>query len=272
MKKKRKNVLPGFGLTLGYSVFYISLILLLPLSMVVLKTFSLTWDEFWNIITDPRVVEAYKLSFGAALAAALVNCVFGLIAAWTLVRYNFPGRKLIDSLIDLPFALPTAVAGISLTTIFSPNGMLGGFFNSIGIKIAFTPLGIIIALVFIGLPFVVRTVQPVLKDFDKEVEEAAQSLNAGRFVIFWRIIFPEIRPALITGTTLAFARALGEYGSVVFISGNMPFKTEIVPLLIMTKLEQYDYAGANAIATVMLFLSLILLLAINYFQLKARRN
>lgn len=272
MKKKRKNVLPGFGLTLGYSVFYISIILLLPLSMVVMKTCSLSWTEFVEIVTDPRVVEAYKLSFGASIIAALINCIFGLIVAWTLVRYNFTGKKFIDSLIDLPFALPTAVAGISLTTIFSPNGLLGSYLETIGIKVAFTPIGIIICLVFIGLPFVVRTVQPVLEDFDKEVEEAAQSLNASRLIIFWRIIFPEAKHALITGTTLAFARALGEYGSVVFISGNMPYKTEIVPLLIMTKLEQFDYTGANAIAAMMLFLSLILLLTINFFQLKTRKT
>jgi sulfate transport system permease protein len=265
--KTKKYVLPGFGLTMGFSVFYLSLIFLIPVSMIFIRTASLSFNEFWSIISDERVIESFKLSFGASFIAAIINSVFGFLVAWVLVRYQFPGKKIIDSLVDLPFALPTAVAGISLTTVFAGNGILGRYLEQIGVRIVFTPIGIIIALTFIGLPFVVRTIQPVLKDLKKEYEEAALCLGATKFQTFMKVIIPELKPAIITGFTLAFARAVGEYGSVVFISGNIPFKTEIAPLLIMTKLEQYDYTGATAIAMVMLIVSFIILLSLNLIQL-----
>jgi sulfate/thiosulfate transport system permease protein len=265
-KWKSRSILPGFGLSMGFTLFYLSLIVLFPLAGIFIKTFELTWHEFWGIITNPRVVASFKISFSTSLYAALVNAVFGLLVAWVLVRYNFFGKRFIDGLIDLPFALPTAVAGISLTTIYSQNGAIGSFLAEFGIRGAFSQLGITIALIFIGLPFVVRTVQPVLQELEKEVEEAAASLGAKRFRTFRRVVFPEVLPSLLTGFALAFARGIGEYGSVVFISGNMPMKTEIAPLLIMTKLEQYDYAGATAIALVMLIFSFLLLFMINYLQ------
>lgn len=265
-RKSRRNVLPGFGLTLGYTLLYLGIIVLVPLSAAFIKTSALTWEQFWTTVTAPRVVASYRLTFGVSLLAALANVVFGLLVAWVLVRYRFFGRRFVDALVDLPFALPTAVAGIALTTLYAPNGWIGRWFEPLGIKIAFTPIGIWIALTFIGLPFVVRTVQPVLEDLDAELEEAAASLGANRWQTFWRVILPPLYPPLITGFALAFARAVGEYGSVVFISGNMPMKTEITPLLIMTKLEQYDYAGATALAVVMLVLSFFLLLTINVLQ------
>ncbi|HSF10922.1 MAG TPA: sulfate ABC transporter permease subunit CysT [Nitrospirales bacterium] len=261
-----RGVLPGFGLTLGFSVLYLSLIVLIPLGALLLKTAELTLEEFWTIVTAPRVLASYRLSFGASLAAALINLVSGLLVAWVLVRYTFPGRKLLDGLVDLPFALPTAVAGIALTALYAPNGWIGRYLAPYEWKVAYTPLGVTIALTFISLPFVVRTVQPVLQEMESELEEAAASLGAFRWQTFIRVILPTLTPALLTGFALAFARALGEYGSVVFISGNMPMKTEIVPLLIITKLEQYDYSGATAIATVMLLASFVLLLLINVLQ------
>ncbi len=264
--QKRHSVLPGFGLSLGYTVFYLTLLLFIPLGALFLKTSTLSWNAFWVTVTDPRVVAAYQLSFTTAFVAASINAVFGLLVAWVLVRYTFPGKKVFDAAVDLPFALPTAVAGISLTAVLAPNGWIGQFLDPLGIKTVFTPLGIIIALTFIGLPFVVRTVQPVLEDLDKDVEEAAASLGASRWATFRRVILPAIFPSLLTGFALSFARALGEYGSIVFISGNMPFKTEVVPLLIMTKLEQYDYTGATAIAIVMLVFSFLLLFLINILQ------
>lgn len=269
LKKKPARIIPGFHLSLGYTMLYVSLLVLLPLSMIFINTMSLSWSEFVAIISDPRAVASYKLSFGTALAAGLLNVLFGTIIAWVLVRYHFPFKRIIDGLVDLPFALPTAVAGIALTSLYAPNGWIGQFFD---FKIAFTPLGIIIALTFIGLPFVVRTVQPVLQNSSAEVEEASASLGATRFQTFTKVIFPELAPAILTGFSLAFARALGEYGSVVFIAGNMPLKTEITPLIIMTKLEQYDYAGATAIAAVMLVTSFVLLLTINIMQWLANRR
>ncbi|MDX9975567.1 MAG: sulfate ABC transporter permease subunit CysT [FCB group bacterium] len=266
MLLKRRSVLPGFGLSAGYTMLYLSLIVLIPLAALFVKTSSLTWQAFWETVTAPRVLAAYKLSLGTAFAGAATNAVFGLILAWVLVRYRFPGKRLVDALVDLPFALPTAVAGIALTTLYAPNGWMGKLLEPLGLKVAFTPLGIMIALVFIGLPFVVRTVQPVLEDLDPELEEAAASLGASRLQTFVRVLFPTLLPALLTGFALAFARALGEYGSVVFISGNMPMKTEIVPLLIITKLEQYDTAGATALAVVMLMMSFVMLLTINLLQ------
>lgn len=263
---KQHNVLPGFHLSLGFTLFYLSLIVLIPLSMIFLKTASLSWQEFWQIVTEPRVMASYRLTFGASFIAACFNAVFGLLVAWVLVRYSFFGKKIIDALVDLPFALPTAVAGIALTALYARNGWLGQYLEIWGIKVAFTPLGVIVALTFIGLPFVVRTVQPVLQDLELEVEEAAASLGATRWQTFRFVIFPSIAPALLTGFALAFARGLGEYGSVVFIAGNMPMVSEIVPLLIITKLEQYDYTGATAIAAVMLVASFILLLIINLLQ------
>jgi sulfate/thiosulfate transport system permease protein len=260
---KKNQVLPGFGLTMGYTTLYLSILVLLPLSMILLYTAQMGWKDFWDTVLDPRVVASYKLSFGASLAAGLINAIFGVLLAWVLVRYSFPGKKIIDGLVDLPFALPTAVAGIALTTVYAPNGWIGGLLD---FKVAFTPIGVVIALTFIGLPFVVRMVQPVLQNLEKEVEEASSSLGASRFQTFRKIIFPELLPAALSGFTLAFARSLGEYGSVVFIAGNMPMKTEITPLLIMTKLEQYDYTGATAIATVMLVTSFILLFIINIIQ------
>jgi len=263
---KQHNVLPGFHLSLGFTLFYLSLIVLIPLSMIFLKTASLSWQEVWQIVTEPRVMASYRLTFGASFIAACFNAVFGLLVAWVLVRYSFFGKKIIDALVDLPFALPTAVAGIALTALYARNGWLGQYLEFWGIKVAFTPLGVIVALTFIGLPFVVRTVQPVLQDLELEVEEAAASLGASRWQTFRFVIFPSIAPALLTGFALAFARGLGEYGSVVFIAGNMPMVSEIVPLLIITKLEQYDYTGATAIAAVMLVASFILLLIINLLQ------
>jgi sulfate transport system permease protein len=269
---KRRSILPGYGLTLGYSLFYLSLIVLIPLSGIFLRTMSLSWAEFWATVTSPRVLASYRLTFGASLAGALINATFGLLVAWVLVRYRFPGRRILDAMVDLPFALPTAVAGISLTALYSSNGWVGRYLDVVGIKAAFSPLGVMIALTFIGLPFVVRTVQPVLEDLDAEVEEAAVSLGATRWQTFHKVIFPTLMPALLTGFAQAFARALGEYGSVVFISGNMPMKTEITALLIMTKLEQYDYAGATAIAVVMLVVSFALLFVINILQWWSRRR
>ena len=262
----KHTVLPGFRLTMGFTLFYLCLIVLLPLLTLPARTATMTWQAFWQTITDPRVVASYRLSIGASLAAASINAVFGLIVAWVLVRYTFPGRRIVDSLVDLPFALPTAVAGITLTAIYAPNGWMGRLLEPYGLKVAFTRLGITIALVFIGLPFVVRTLQPVIEDLDPEVEEAATSLGATRFGVLTRIIVPYLFPAWLTGFALSFARAVGEYGSVVFISGNMPMQTEIAPLLIITKLEQYDYPGATAIAVVMLLLSFTLLFAINLLQ------
>lgn len=264
--RKKYSILPGFGLTLGFTMFYLGLIVLVPLSTIFFKMLGIGAGQLWAIITEPRLVASYKLSLGASLAAAALNAVFGLIVAWVLVRYQFPGKKIIDGLVDLPFALPTAVAGITLTTLFAPNGWIGQYLALAGIKVAFAPLGVVIALTFISLPFVVRMVQPILQTLDKEVEEAAACLGANRWQTFVKIIFPEILPALLTGFALAFARALGEYGSVVFISGNMPMQTEITPLLIMIKLEQYDYIGASAVAAVMLVTSFILLFLINILQ------
>ena len=262
----KQNVIPGFGITLGFTLAYLGLIVLIPLSAVIWKTTDLTLAQFWATISEPRVVASLKLSFGASLIAAGVNAVFGFILAWTLVRYSFPGKKIVDTLVDLPFALPTAVAGIALTAIYAKNGWLGQYLEPLGLKIAFTPIGIMIALVFIGLPFVVRTVQPVLEDLDKEIEEAAASLGANRAQTVFKVVLPIILPALLTGFALAFARAVGEYGSVIFIAGNLPMVSEIAPLMIITKLEQYDYSGATSIAVVMLFLSFILLLVVNSLQ------
>jgi len=266
MSRRSFQVLPGFNLTLGYTLFYLSIIVLIPLSAVFFKTASLGLAQFWDVVTTPRVLASYRLSFGASLLAAAINAVFGLALAWALVRYSFPGKKLVDALIDLPFALPTAVAGIALTALYAPNGWLGSALEPLGIKVAFTPLGVLVALVFIGLPFVVRTVQPILEDLDTELEEAAASLGARRWQTFRYVTLPILLPALLTGFALAFARAVGEYGSVIFIAGNIPMVSEITPLMIITKLEQYDYAGATAIAVVMLLFSFVLLLAINGLQ------
>ena len=271
-KRAPKRVLPGFNLTLGYTLLYLSLIVLIPLSALVFKTFTLTWEQFWAAVASPRVVASYQLTFGASLIAALVNVVFGLLVAWVLVRYQFPGKKIIDALVDLPFALPTAVAGISLTALLASNGWIGSLLDPYGISLAFNRNGVVIALIFIGLPFVVRTVQPVLEDFEKELEEAATSLGATRLQIFNKVILPHIAPALLTGFAMAFARAIGEYGSVIFIAGNMPMISEITPLIIIGKLEQYDYAGATAVAVVMLVMSFVLLLVINALQAWQRRN
>lgn len=260
------RVLPGFGVSLGFTLAYLSLIVLIPLSSVFIKTAGMNLEQFWKAVASPRVIASYKLSFGASLVAAFINAVFGLLLAWGLVRYTFQGKKLVDALIDLPFALPTAVAGISLTALYAPNGWLGQILTPLGIKVAFEPLGVLVALVFIGLPFVVRTVQPILEDLDAEFEEAAASLGATRGQTFRSVVFPTLLPALMTGFALAFARAVGEYGSVIFIAGNIPMVSEITPLMIITKLEQYDYAGATAIAAVMLVVSFILLLIINAMQ------
>jgi len=268
---KQHSVLPGFGLTLGVTLTYLGLIVLLPLSLLVWNTSSLSWSDFLKAVTSAQVIASYKLTFGASFLAAVINAIFGFIAAWTLTRYKFPGKKLLDAIIDMPFAMPTAVSGIALTTIYAKNGWIGYWFAQAGIKIAYTPIGVLIALTFIGLPFVVRTLQPTLEDLDKEIEEAAESLGATKWQTFWRVIFPSVIPALATGFTLAFARALGEYGSVVFISGNLPMKTEITALLIVTKLEQFDYAGATAISVVMLGASFVLMLIINMTQWYARR-
>ena len=266
---KKRGVLPGFSLTLGFSILYLSLIVLIPLSATFFKAATLGWGGFWEVISHPRVLASYKLTFGASLAGAAINAVFGLLVAWVLVRYDFFGKRLVDALVDLPFALPTAVAGIALATLYSSKGWVGHFLAPYGIKIAYTPLGVVVALTFIGLPFVVRTVQPVLEDFESELEEAAASLGATRWQTFRRVIFPALSPALLTGFALAFARAVGEYGSVIFIAGNIPMVSEITPLLIITKLEQYDYAGATALAVSMLLVSFVLLLVINALQRRA---
>ena len=266
------KVLPGFNLTLGFTIFYLSLIVLIPLSALVFKTFTLTWDQFVAAVTGPRVMASYRLTFGASLIAALVNVVFGLLVAWVLVRYEFFGKKIVDALVDLPFALPTAVAGISLTALLAGNGWVGQYLEPLGIELAFNRNGVVIALIFIGLPFVVRTVQPVLEDTEKELEEAATCLGATRWQTFYRVILPAIAPALLTGFAMAFARAIGEYGSVIFIAGNMPMVSEITPLIIIGKLEQYDYAGATAVALVMLVVSFVLLLVINALQTWQRRR
>ena len=271
-KRPMRRVLPGFNLTLGYTLFYLSLIVLIPLTALLLKTFSMTWVEFWAAVSSPRVVASYKLTFGASFIAAFVNVFFGLLLAWVLVRYEFPGKKIVDALVDLPFALPTAVAGISLTALLAGNGWIGQYLEPLGIELAFNRNGIVIALIFISLPFVVRTVQPVLEDAEKELEEAATCLGASRFQTFRYVIFPMIAPALLTGFAMAFARAVGEYGSVIFIAGNMPMVSEITPLIIIGKLEQYDYAGATAVATVMLVISFALLLIINGLQSWQRRR
>lgn len=263
---KQHSVLPGFGISLGFTLLYLSLIVIIPLSALIIKTATMSWGDFWHTVSQPRVLAAYQLSFGAALLAAGLNLVFGLLVAWVLVRYSFPGRRFIDALVDLPFALPTAVAGIALTAVYAPNGWIGQYLDAMGIKVAFTPLGIVVALTFVGLPFVVRTVQPVLQEMEAELEEAAACLGANRFQTFYKIIFPSIAPALVTGFTLAFARAVGEFGSVIFIAGNIPMVSEIAPLLIIAKLEQYDYVGATAIAAVMLAVSFVLLLVINLIQ------
>jgi len=266
------KVLPGFRLTFGYTIFYLFLIVLVPLSALILKTLSLTWPQFWAAVTSERVLASYRLTFGTSLIAALLNMVFGLLVAWVLVRYRFPGKKIIDALVDLPFALPTAVAGIALTALLASNGWIGQYLEPYGIQLAFNPNGIVIALIFIGLPFVVRTVQPVLEDAEKELEEVALCLGANRFQTFARVILPTVFPALLTGFALAFARAIGEYGSVIFIAGNVPLVSEITPLIIIGKLEQYDYAGATAVATVMLLMSFVLLLLINGLQAWQRQR
>jgi sulfate transport system permease protein len=271
-RNSANRVIPGFGLSLGFTIFYLALLVLIPLSAIFLKTFTMSWDAFVSAVTSPRVMASYRLSFGAALIGAAINVVFGGIVAWVLVRYQFPGKRFVDALVDLPFALPTAVAGITLTSLYSANGWIGKHLEPLGIKVAFTPLGVVIALTFIGLPFVVRTVQPVLEDAERELEEAAASLGASPWQTFTRVILPSVVPALLTGFALAFARATGEYGSVIFIAGNMPMISEITPLFIITKLEQYDYTGATAIAVVMLVVSFILLLAINLLQAWARKR
>lgn len=270
--RRRHSVLPGFGLAMGFTVLYLSLIVLLPLSAVVFKSATVSWAQFWTTVSSPRVLASYRLSFGASFVGALINMVFGVLLAWVLVRYEFPGRRFADALVDLPFALPTAVAGIALTAVYSKEGWIGQYLEPLGIKAAFSPLGIMIALTFIGLPFVVRTVQPVLQNLEVELEEVAASLGATRWQTWRRVIFPILMPAVLTGFALAFGRALGEYGSVIFIAGNMPMKTEIAPLLIITKLEQYDYAGATGIALVMLAASFLLLLGINSLQWWSRRH
>jgi len=269
---KRHSVLPGFDLALGFTLLYLSFIVLIPLAAAFLKTFTMTWPAFWAAVTSPRVLASYRLTFGASFAAALLNAFFGLIVAWVLVRYEFFGKRVVDALVDLPFALPTAVAGIALTALYAGNGWIGRWLALVGIKVSYTPLGVFVALTFIGLPFVVRTLQPVLEDVQKELEEAAATLGATRWQTFSRVLFPILTPALLTGFALAFARALGEYGSVIFIAGNMPMISEITPLLIITKLEQYDYTGATAIAVVMLVSAFLMLLAINGLQAWTRKR
>lgn len=263
---RKPSVIPGFGLSLGFASFYASLIVFVPLAALFAKAFTLSWEEFWRTALDPQAVASYKLSLGASFIGAIINLVFGFIVAWVLVRYQFFGKKIVDALVDLPFALPTAVAGIALTTLYAPQGWIGQWLTPLGVKVAYTPLGVVVALTFIGLPFVVRTVQPVLEELEREIEEAAASLGASRWHTFRKILLPALLPALLTGFALSFARAVGEYGSVVFISGNMPFKTEITPLLIVTKLEQYNYAGAAALTVVLLTFSFVLLLLINLLQ------
>ncbi|ANF82139.1 sulfate ABC transporter permease subunit CysT [Acinetobacter sp. NCu2D-2] len=269
---QRSRVLPGFGLSLGFTLAYLSLIVLIPLSAVFIKSLGIGWDGLWEILSSERILKSLQLSFTAAIIAALVNVIFGLLLAWCLVRYSFPGKRIVDALVDLPFALPTAVAGIALTSLYAPTGWIGQYLEPLGIKVAYTPLGITLALIFIGIPFVVRTVQPVLSDLETELEEAASALGATRFQIVTRVIFPILLPALITGFALAFARGVGEYGSVIFIAGNQPFKTEIAPLMIISRLEEYDYAGATTIAVVMLLISFVLLFLINLLQAWASRR
>lgn len=268
----RRSVLPGFGLAMGFTLVYLGLIVLIPLSAAFIKTATLTWQQFWDVVTAPRVLASYRLSFGASLLAAVINTVFGLFLAWVLVRYWFPCKRVVDALVDLPFALPTAVAGIALTAIYSSNGSIGQLLQPLGIKVSFTPLGVLVALIFIGLPFVVRTVQPVIEDLEAELEEAAAMLGASRWQTFCKVIFPTLLPALLTGFTLAFARAVGEYGSVIFIAGNMPMVSEITPLIIITKLEQYDYVGATAVAVAMLLSSFILIFITNLLQWWSRKR
>jgi sulfate/thiosulfate transport system permease protein len=269
---RQPSVLPGFGLTFGFTALFLSGIVLLPLAALVLMTASMPWGEFVRVITDPRAIGSYRLSFGASLLAASINLVFGFIIAWTLVRYEFPGRKIIDALIDMPFALPTAVSGIALTSVFAANGWIGQYLEPLGIKVAYTWIGVTVALTLIGMPFVVRSVQPALQEVQRDLEDAAETLGAGRFYVFRRIILPTVLPALLTGFTLAFARAVGEYGSVIFISGNLPMRTEITPLLIVIKLEEFDYRGAAALGFVMLVISFVMLLAINLLQAWGRRR
>ena len=266
MRSPKTQILPGFGPTLGYTIFYLSLIVLIPLSSLVLKTAGMTWEAFIAAVTSPRVLASYRVTFGCALIAATVNAVMGSVVAWVLARYRFPGKRLIDALVDLPFALPTAVVGITLATVYSPKGWIGSLLEPHGIKIAFTPAGIVIAMILIGLPFVVRTLQPVIEDFDPDMEESALCLGANRFQTFCRVLLPVMLPSILTGFALALARAIGEYGSIIFIAGNLPMVSEITSLLIITKLEQYDYSGATAIAVVMLIVSFLLLLAINLLQ------
>jgi sulfate transport system permease protein len=266
--RRERGVLPGFGLAMGFTLSYLGLIIFIPLAALLLKAATVSGPQFWQIVTAPRTLAAYKLSFLTALVAALINGVFGLLLAWVLERYDFPGKRIIDGLVDLPFALPTAVAGIALTSVYAPNGWLGQHLVPLGVKVAYTPIGIVVALTFVGLPFVVRTVQPVLRDLPVALEEAAASMGAGRLQTFRRIILPELLPAAVTGFTLAFARGLGEYGSVIFIAGNLPMRSEITPLLIMIKLEEYDYAGATSIALAFLLFSFLILLAINIMSMR----
>ena len=274
MKKplRQPSVLPGFGLTIGFTTFFLSAVVLLPLAALILMTASMSWHDFLRVILDPRAVGSYRLSFGASLLAASINLVFGFIIAWTLVRYEFPGRKIIDALIDMPFALPPAVSGIALTTVFAQNGWIGRYLEPFGIKVAYTWIGVTVALTLIGMPFVVRSVQPALQEVQRDLEDAAETLGAGRLYVFRRIILPTVLPALLTGFTLAFARAVGEYGSVIFISGNLPMRTEITPLLIVIKLEEFDYHGAAALGFVMLVISFVMLLTINLLQAWGRRR
>ncbi|RWB96136.1 sulfate ABC transporter permease subunit CysT [Mesorhizobium sp.] len=269
---RQPSVIPGFGLTLGFSLAYLTLIILIPLSGLIWRSAALGWADFWAIATDRRTINALEISFGTAFIAAMVNVVFGTIVAWVLVRYSFPGRRIVDAMVDLPFALPTAVAGIALTTLYSPNGWLGSLLAPLGVKVAYTPLGIVIALIFIGLPFVVRTVQPIMEEIDKEVEEVAATLGANRFQTIARVLLPGLAPAIVTGFALAFARGVGEYGSVIFIAGNLPYKSEIAPLLIVIRLEEYNYAAATAIAAIMLALSFVMLLVINLVQTWSRKR
>jgi sulfate transport system permease protein len=269
---KQPSVLPGFGLTFGYTVFMLSALVLIPLAALVIKTTGLTWDQFVAVLMHPRAIASYKLTFGAAMLAATINCVFGFMVAWTLVRYEFPGRRILDALIDMPFALPTAVSGIALTAVFAGNGPLGKYLEQFGIQVAYTWIGVVVALTLIGMPFVVRSVQPALLEVSRDLEDAAETLGANRFTIFWRIIIPTVLPALLTGFAMALARGIGEYGSVIFISGNLPMKTEITPLLIVIKLEEYDYLGAAALGFIMLVFSFVMLLSINLLQTWGRRR
>lgn len=271
-RARPRTVIPGFGLTMGYTLLYLSLLVLIPLAGIFIKSAELGWDGFWHVVTSPRVLAALKLSFGAAFVGALINAIFGPLVAWVFVRYQFPGKRFFDAVIDLPFALPTAVAGIALTALYAPNGWIGQYLDPLGIKVAYTPIGVIIACAFIGLPFVVRTVQPVLEEAEKELEEASASLGANRWQTITRVIMPTVLPAVLTGFALAFARGVGEYGSIIFIAGNLPMVSEIAPLLIIIKLEEFDYAGATAVAAAMLMLSFTILLAINLLQAWARRR